>query len=93
MYLPSLIQKTERERGQKDGDADRSQREAGGGGPTAGDGCDSSQVPKGPEENMALCSDNGVLSGFVCVCVSFLLQCALAAAFKPRRRLTHCTFR
>lgn len=40
-------------------------REAGGGGPAAGDGCDSSQVPKGLEENMALCSDNSVLSGLL----------------------------
>lgn len=65
MYLPSLIRKTEGERGQKGGDANRIQREAGGGGPAAGDGCDSSQVPKGLEENMALCSDNSVLSGLL----------------------------
>lgn len=30
-----------------------------------GDGCDSSQVPKGLEENMALCSDSSVLSGLM----------------------------
>lgn len=35
---------------------------------TAGDGCDFSQVPKGPKEKTALCSDNTALSGVLCVC-------------------------
>ncbi len=36
---------------------------------TARDGCDFSQIPKGPEEKTALCSDNTVLSGVLCVCL------------------------
>lgn len=36
---------------------------------TAGDACDFSQVPEGPEEKTALCSDNTALSGVLCVCV------------------------
>lgn len=49
----------------KDGDSETEDRER----PEEGfDGCDFSQVPKGPKEKTALCSDNTALSGVLCVC-------------------------
>lgn len=58
----------------------------------AGDGCDFSQVPKGPKEKTALCSDNTALSGVLRVCVSFLLHCPLAWCLSTNTGL-HYTFR